>query len=345
MKPSTKHRIDSVLNQFTDSLNTEREIVSAFINIDQRDPQNSKQLPRWSQELNNAFFDISSNQNTEFPESMKTWTEVEAHILGLINADHYKTPSIAVFTCGVGDLVVPLPANVDTVVDVGLPQLGKLLKYTEGYNKYCVVLFSETGHRVIVINHSLANGSTLIERKMSSDLPAKKLDNDSLIEASERRIAAVDISDHFFATPDYRQMIFGGNIQVAQDVRYSLHNSIAEHLVTIEALEFDMGDEDLCRSVRQIAINQQKLKDTSLLNELTVIGNNVSVFGLDNTTSALVEGKVKKVILPYPFDTKKFNPLIIEAITQGTEIEVIYAEAAQRLVQLGGVAGVLYERI
>lgn len=344
MKLSTKHTLESVHDLFAGSVKAGREVVSAFIGIDQRDPQNSKQLPRWSQELNNALFDLSYSDIAALPENMKSWTEVEAHVLSLVEGNHLSTPSIAIFSCGVRDLVVPLPSLVETEVDIGIPQLGKLLSYTEGYDKYCVILFSEMGHRIIVINHSSTENSTIIESEINSEPVPVTTDNDAISEASEGESAAVDINEHFFSIPDYRQMIFGGNIRIAQGVKYSLHNAIAEHLVTLEPLAFDIDDEDLCQSVQQIAANQQRLKDMTLLNELSMLGSNVSVFGLDSTYAALLDGRVKKVVLPYPFDTEKCNPLIIEAITQGAELEIVYGAPAQRLSQLGGVAGVLYER-
>ena len=58
--------------------------------------------------------------------------------------------------------------------------------------------------------------------------------------------------------------------------------------------------------------------------------------------SALEQGRVRTLVLPYPVDRDEFDSLIVAATLSGVGIEFVTGAAAERLQEMGGIGAMLY---
>ncbi len=66
---------------------------------------------------------------------------------------------------------------------------------------------------------------------------------------------------------------------------------------------------------------------------------------LNSGLTALENGQVRRIYISHPVDAVKFNSILVEALANNVDIEIIHGEAATRLESLGSVAATLYYAI
>ena len=96
--------------------------------------------------------------------------------------------------------------------------------------------------------------------------------------------------------------------------------------------------------IRPVAYAYEQEYDLEVVDELVARfnRNGTAIINQQGVEKALIEGRVKTLVIPYPLDSAQFDSLIIDVIASGAEIEFVYGEAADKLKELGGIGATLY---
>ncbi|GAL25785.1 hypothetical protein JCM19239_4272 [Vibrio variabilis] len=336
---------------------TKSNMMTVYANLDPSDYTNQRERPAWMIELKNQFDMLTPEQKQDAENAVGTaltWEYIEEKTLEAFLAHEPKGKGAMILTDFVDGMIVDLPLPVENRVYFGLPQVSQLLSQLHRYGKYLVVLFSEKEHRVISVNLNTNGSEQIVDSGSVNGVFLRPGGKKSRTQASERRdldtekriynSAAEEINAFFMDDTDFDRIILGGNLKIAKQVASELHHSVAERLVSIEPIPFKVAENDLKRMVRVIADEYEEVQDASLVQELLIRQNTCdrSAFGLDAVMTALENGQVRRIYLPHPVDAQKFNMVLVEAMANNVDVEILHGDAAERLNALGGVAATLY---
>ncbi|WP_261836660.1 baeRF10 domain-containing protein [Vibrio ishigakensis] len=339
---------------------TKSNMMTVYANLDPSDRNNQRQRPAWMIELKNQFDNLTDEQKREAEEMVGTsltWEYIEEHTLKTLEQHEPKGRAAMIVTDFVDGMIVDLPLPVESKVYYGLPQVCHLMSQLHRYGKYLVVLFSEKEHRVISINLNSQETEAFIDSGVESGVFLRPGGKKSRTQASDRRdldteqriyrTAAEEINSYFMDDNEFDRIILGGNMKIANQVASELHHSVAELLVSIEPIPFKVAEKELRDVVRSIADEYEQVQDYSMVQELITRQNvfDRSVFGEQEVLTALENGQVRRIYISHPVDAVKFNSILVEALANNVEVEIIHGEAATRLESLGSVAATLYYAI
>ncbi|WP_087018253.1 hypothetical protein [Thaumasiovibrio subtropicus] len=332
-------------------------MLTVYANLDQANPLNRKERPAWLIELKNTFDNLSEEQKNAlmtFDGASLTWNGIEEQIISTLEQHEAKGRSVVVFTDLSDTVVIDLPLPVKTGVYYGIPQVKHMLSQLHRYGQYLVVLFSEREHRTVFVDVPTLVSEGTLQSSLGEGIFLRPGGNKTRTQASERRNldterrmlreAAGEINDYFMDEPLFDRIVFGGNLKIAHGVKNNLHHAVAEQLVSIEPIPFDATDEQLRETVSILADEYEAVHDLALIQELILRGETCgrAASGMDEVMDALQNGQVRKLYLPYPMDADDFDTLLIEAVLENVEVELVHGIAAETLREMGGVGAALY---
>jgi hypothetical protein len=336
------------------------KILSLYVNTDTKNPENHRERPAWQIEISNQIAQLREEHGDEDVERVEpglTWKDVEERLVDKISDLKKSGRSVVVFTDLTDDIVIELPIPVETSAYFGLPQVKHLLSQLHRYGKYLVILFSESEHRVISVDIPMEVGEVIIDSKIESGLFLRPGGKKSRTQASERRDldserrvirqAANEINKYFMSVPEFDRIVFGGNLKLAHQIKSSLHHSVVEKLVSIEPIPFDATQEQIEKTITLLANEHEELQDNNLVLELLIRRDTCGrgVVGTTQTLTALNNGQVRKLLMPYPMPSGPLDDILVEALMSNVEIELIHGKAAETLNGLGGVGALMYYTI
>jgi peptide subunit release factor 1 (eRF1) len=240
---------------------------------------------------------------------------------------------------------------VETRLYYGLPQIKHLLFALDQYKKYLVILFSGADARLLEVfltrtteelrvetDHELARRFGRKAKTLAADR------RDAEFERRFVREAATEINQYFLDHPDFERLVFGGNLKQAHAVRSALHPAAKELVVAVEPIDFKLPDDEIARMVKRIAGHYEQEHDVAVVDDLVTRYNRKGSATLEKqgVETALSQGRVKTLVIPYPIDKEDFDPLIVEATVHGAGIEFVYGEGADKLNEFGGIGATLY---
>lgn len=330
------------------------QMLTAYIDIDPTNPANNRQNPAWSIELKNEFKKLEAEIDPERLKrraGQKQWEQVEKMVREYLLGRKPTGRSIALFSDLEDYLAVELPVKMPTRLYFGFPQIKHLLFALDQYKTYEVVLFSEYEARLVEVFLSRTSADMIVDSKHAKEwrLSRKFMEDgdDRRSPEFQRRFVndvASEINQHFLGNLEFERLIFGGNQKTAHAVKNSLNPVVRDIVVAIQPIDFKMHEREIADLVRGIADIFEKSYDLSVVEELMSLHGRggAAVIMQQDVEKALALGQVKRLILSYPIEEEKFNPLIVDAVVQGVGIEFVVGEAAERLNQYSGIGALLY---
>jgi hypothetical protein len=353
-----KAKINEILDKFRSYVAThdyrKTPILTVYVDIDPTNPDNRKERPAWLIELRNEakkLRDSLPEEERKRRAAQEKWSRTEEFVLAYLQDRKPEGRSVAMFTDLEDFIAVDLPVTLPTRVYYGVPQLKHLLFAMDMYEKYLVVLCSGAEVRC---NEVFLNRTTDELRAESPHRSlqafgrkAKTLAYDRRGLEFERRYVrelAAGIDEYFMGDPEFRRIVFGGNLKQAHAVKRALHPATAEMVVAMEPMDAKLSDVEIAERVTKIA-NQYELEhDRAVVNDLIerYHAKGAAVLERQGVEMALQKGAVKTLVLPYPIGSEDFDPLLIDATLHNAEIEFVLGDAAAKLNQFGGIGACLY---
>lgn len=329
-------------------------ILTAYVDIDSTNPDNQRVQPAWQIELKQGLKQIESElapEGIKRWDTKQNWSRTEKMIFDHLQQQKPTGRSVVLFTDFQDLLALDVPIAMKTSVYYGLPQIKHLLFALDQYKKYLVILFS--GSEVRFVEVFLTRSTNEVRVETDHELArrfgrkAKTLASDRRDKEFEMRFIreiARDINQYFLEHPEVDRLIFGGNLRQAAKVNSALHPAVREMIVAIEPMDFKLSDQEIAEIIRPITYSYEQDHDVAVVDNLIYQFNKNSsaVIEKQGVERSLQRGRVKTLVIPYPFDTEEFDSLIVEVALSNAEIEFVYGEGAQKLKQYGGIGAFLY---
>ncbi len=352
-----KSRINEILESFREFVTThdyqETPILTAYVNVDATNPDNRRDRPAWLIELKNESkrLEVELDQDKLKRRAVQNkWANTENMVMEHLRDRKTTGRSVVLFTDHADFMTVDLPVPVTTRLYYGLPQIKQLLFNLDQYKKYLVVLLSGADVRVLEVFLTRTTAELRVEtehelaRRLGRTANAHK--RESRIEEYGRRFTrevAKEINQYFLGDPDFERLVLGGNLKQSHAVKNALHPAVREMLVAIEPIDFKLPDDRVAQHVKGIADRFELEHDLAVVDDLVARRyRGTAVLEQPGVEAALARGNVKSLVIPYPIDADQFDSLIVDATVGGAEIEFVYAEAAGKLNEYGGIGATLY---
>lgn len=351
-------KIEEILDLFREFVATHdyktTPILSVYVDVDSTNPANQSLQPAWEIELKNEFKRIESQLDSDELKRLdvqKTWTQTEQMVMHHLQGRKPTGRSVVLFTDLKDMISVDLAVPVNTRLYYGLPQVKHLLFALDQYKKYLVILLSGSEVRLVEVFLTRAKNEIKVETdhelarrfgRKSKTLAADRRDQE--FERRFVREVAAEINQYFLEDVECERMIFGGNPKQAHAVISALHPAVRDMVVSVETIDFKLPDHEVASMVQPIAYSYEQEHDVGVVDDLVNRFNRrgPAIIEKQGVENALVQGKVKTLVIPYPIDTEEFDSLIIDVTLSGAEIEFVYGEGAEKLKQFGGIGATLY---
>ena len=353
-----KLRLNEILERFREFVTSHEyrntPILTTYVDIDPINPKNRRERPAWMIELKNELKGLVSNpeyDETRRQAVQEQWARVEDRVMDYLRDPRRDGRSSVLFADRSDFVSVDLPVPVETRMYYGLPQIRHLLFALDQFKKYLVILLS--GDELRVVEVFLTRTTSEMHFETGHEL-ARRFGRKSETRARERRDAeyerrfirevADSINAYFMNDPDFERIVLGGNSKQAHAVNNALHPAVRECVVSIEPIEFRLPNAEIAGHVKTLAQGYELEHDFDVVDDLLMRFNRggTAVIERQSVQRALERGNVKSLVIPYPVDRDKFDSLIVDATTNGSDIEFVYGEAAHKLKELGGIGATLY---
>ena len=353
-----KVKIQQILDSFREFVTTHRyqdtPILTGYVDIDPSDPDNQKERPAWLIELKNEAKGLAEKLPEEEQKrrvNQEKWSNIEETVTTHLMQRKPTGRSVVFFSDLEDFLSVDLPVRVPTRLYYGVPQLKHFLFALDEFKKYLVVLFSGAEVRAIEVFLTRSTEELQVETKHEW---SRRFGRKSKTLAQERRDTEFDrrfaqevageINQHFLGNPEFERIILGGNLKQAHAVKNALHPLVSELVVAVEPIDFKLADDEIAKITKKIANQYEREHDLTVVNDLLsrYHGNRTALLERQGVEAALRQGRVKTLVLPYPIEAEKFDPLLVEATINNADIEFVLGEGAEKLNEYGGIGASLY---
>jgi hypothetical protein len=346
------------------ALHAEEQYLSLYLNTDPADPENQNETPAWQIFLKNAVADIESGLD---PAQTKQWKSVRlgdndpdkqwARIRK--RADKYLTsfrPSgktLAVFISPSGEYRFELPVGLASVYHFGRPHIQEFLWALDEHELHMVALMAEDEARVLRVVLGRAATDTAIESDQKWMRQQRKAAHHQNIEARKDeltrrfvRAMADDANKFFLQNPDIERVVLGGDQRLANSVLGAVHPSVKEKVIAVLPIPADLPASEIAARIRGAAEQAEREHEETLV--ANVLGQ-AKAGGRGATGSvavgrALERAAVRLIALPYPTSDAN-EPLLLQAVQQGSRIEFLHGRAAEQAQEAGGIIAELYYAI
>ena len=124
----------------------------------------------------------------------------------------------------------------------------------------------------------------------------------------------------------------------------SLHRAVQEKVIAVLPIPANTPAHEVAARVRETAEAAERDYETALVDEVMA---QAQARGRGATGSvavgrALDRGAVRLLALPYPGEAETVEPLLLQAIRNGSRVEFLHGQAAERAAAAGGIVAQLY---
>lgn len=329
----------------------ETPILTAYVNIDPSDPLNNRAQPAWQIALKEEEKKIMETLDPELLKrraTQKEWKNVEEMASKFLNDRSISGRSVVLFSDLNEMVAIDMPIPCETKMYYGFPQIKQLMFALDQYKRYLVIIPSAFEVRFLELFLTKTSKDismqTDIEHFQRYGRKSETLAKERRDAEYERRFAnevAQGINEYMMNNPEIDRVIFGGNQKQAHAIKKMLNPKVQEFIVAMEPLDTKLSDAELSKLVQPIAESYEAQFDMEVVENLAS-NYRRGVTGVNEVKNALERGDVKELILPYPIDSAIFDELIIDATMNGSKIEFVHGEAAEKLNDLGGIGAILY---
>ena len=350
-------QIDQILDAFREFVIRKKyqntPVLTVYVDTDPTNPRNHGSKPAGWVDLKNEAGNLKTllpEQEFKRKESQEKWNNTTEKIMEYLLNRKTMGRSVVLFTDHEDMIAMGLPVRLPTRIYYGFPQLKHFLFALDEYKKYLVILFASYKTRLVEVFLTRSTDELIVETRHDR---YRKFGRKSKTQASERRDAeferrfvyemAQEISHHFLEDHEFERLVFGGNLKLAGAIKDLLHPIVAERVVALEAIDYKSSEHKIAKKIKQIAEQKEREHDLFIINDLLNKhrSNGMALLEQQSIENALYKGALKKLVIPYPIDSGRFDELIIQSVKKKIEIEFVYGEGAEKLNQYGGIGAYL----
>lgn len=337
--------------------------LTLYLDVDQADRRNQSDPPAWRIFLKNAISDI---EETLDPVQLRQWKKVRLSDTSPETAwartrkrvekylSSYKPETgktLVLFISPSVEYKYELPVRLDNAVYYGKPHIQEFLWALDEYEQHLVALFAQDEARALI----MALGDTTADLEVRADQAwlreVKKSAHSQNINARDdelnRRflLTMADRLDKFFLqNRDVQRVILGGNTEMAHTVLGAVHPAVRERVIGIVPIPLTDAPHEVADRIRETARQAERDHELALVNEIigAARANGRGALGMTAVQRANERGAIQLLALTYPAESDVVEPLLLDAVQSGAQIEFVKDEAAERVREAGGAVARLY---
>lgn len=339
----------------------EEKYLSLYLLTDPADPKNQSQTPAWHIYLKNAVNEVETsldpvqtkqwkNVRLSDDDPNKEWARIRKRLDKYITSFRPDSKSLVLFISPNGEHRFELPVSLNNVYHFGRPHIQEILWALDEFQQHLVLLFAEDQTRVLRVTLGRTGADATVESDQAWMRQQRKAAHTQDIEwrkdeLTRRHVRAVatEVDKYFLKNPDIERIILGGNMEIANAVLGTLHNSVQEKVIAVLPIPITAPAHEVAANIHDSAIAAERDYETVLVQE--VIGQAKSrgrgAVGHVAVERAIQRSAVRLLALPYPAGDA-VEPLLLEALRQGSRIEFLHDEAAGIVQQEGDIVASLY---
>jgi hypothetical protein len=338
------------------------DYLSLYLNVDPSERVNQTENPAWRIFLKNAIDQFEAEMDPvqtrqwkkvrlsdQSPET--AWARTRKRLDSVVNNYRPEGKTLVVFVSPGASYSYELPVKLDNAVYFGRPHVQDFLWALDEYEQHLALLMTEDQARALLL--SLGQTTAEVEvtsdeawiRSMHKSAKSSKID-DRQDELDSRfiRDIATRMEKFFLQNRDLQRVVLGGNTTMANALRGVLHPAVQERVIAILPIPFEAAPHEIADRMREPAKAAERDHELALVND--IIGQAKStgrgVLGYEAVTEASNRAAIQVLALMYPDDAEQVEPLLLNALQAGAQIEFVRGEASDVLGQNGRIAARLY---
>jgi hypothetical protein len=331
---------------------------------DPADPENQSQTPAWQIYFKNAVADVEAGLDPVQTKQWKSvrlsdddpnkeWARIRKRLDKYLTSYRPDGKSLALFISPGSEYSFELPVRLANVCHFGKPHIQEILWALDEYQQHLVLLFAEDQTRVLRV----VLGGTAADAVVTSDQAwqrqMRKGGGHQQIEWRQDELTrrfinsvAAEVDKYFLKNPDIERIILGGNVEIANAVLGALHTAVQEKVIAVLPIPVASPAHEVAGRIREAAVAAEREYEAALVDE---VASQAKARGRGATGSVAVARAVERsaarlLALPYPAG-EDAEPLLLEAVRQGSRVEFLHDEAAERARAEGGIIARLYYAI
>ena len=358
------HQLIDDLREFAEYAATHAQdsYLSLYLMTDPSDSANQVQTPAWRTFLNNAIANVESGldpvqakqwKNVRLSDESpdKAWARTRKRLEKYLTSYRPEGKTLVLFLSPGSEYSFELPVRIDSAYYYGKPHIQEFLWALDEYEQHSVLLFGEDHVRVL----RLALGRSAADRSVVSDQAwlrglrktGEGEQNKQRQDDITRRFvknAANEVDKFFMKTPDVGRIVLGGNMELAHAVLGSVHPSVKDKVIAMLPLPVELPAHEVADRIAETAEQGERDYEAALVTDIirSAGARGRGATGYTAVGHALDRGAVRLLALPYPADSDVIEPILLQAVRAGTEVEFLHGEAAERVKDAGGVVAQLY---
>lgn len=336
--------------------------LSLYLMTDPSDAGNQVQTPAWLTFLRNAVTNVEAGLDPaqtkqwknvrlsdESPE--KGWARTRKRLDKYLTSYRPQGKTLVLFISPGSEYSFELPVRIDSASYYGKPHIQEFLWALDEYEQHSVLLFGEDHVRVLrlALGRSAADRTVLSEQSWLRGLykGGESEQNKQRQDDITRRFvknAAKEADKFFMKTSDVGRIVLGGNMELANAVLGSLHPSVKDQVIGVLPIPVELPPHEVAERISETAEQAEREHEAALVADIirSAGARGRGATGYTAVGHALDRGAVRLLALPYPAESDVIEPILLQAVRAGTEVEFLHGEAAERVKDAGGVVAQLY---
>lgn len=340
----------------------DEKYLSLYLLTDPGYAENQSQIPAWQVYLKNAVTDVEAGLDPTQTKQWKSvrlsdedpnkeWARIRKRLDKYLTSYRPEGKALALFISPGSEYSFELPVRLPNSVSFGKPRVQEFLWALDEYQQHMVILFAEDTARVLRVALGSTGGEMVV---IGDDAKLRQLRkggghqhegfrSDELDRRFVRQ-AAAEVDKYFLKNPDTERIILGGNMEMANAVLGSLHKAVQEKVIAVLPIPITAASHEVATHISEVAKAAEREHEMALVEEVTAQAQarGRGATGAVAVGRALDRSAVRLLALPYPGDADTVEPLLLQAIRQGSQVEFLHGEAAERAAAAGGILAQLY---
>ena len=336
--------------------------LSLYLLVDPAAPENQSETPAWRTFLRNAVSEVEAGL---YPAQAKQWKSVRlsdtAPEKGWARTrkrlEKYSTgyrpesKTLVLFIGPGSEHSFELPVRLDNASYYGKPHIQELLWALDEYQQHSVLLFGEDLVRVlrVALSRSAADRTVVSDEawlrqlRKSGHFQEATWRQDDITRRFVKRIAG-EVDKFFLKSPDVNRIILGGNMELANAVLSALHPAVQEKVIAVLSIPVSLAAHEVADRIAGAAESAEREHEAGLVSGIIAqsAARGRGATGYTAVSHALGRGAVRLIALPFPADSDVVEPILLQAVRAGAQIEFLHGEAAEQVRAAGGIVAQLY---
>jgi hypothetical protein len=336
--------------------------LSLYLLVDPSYLENQSENPAWKVYLKNAIADIETRLD---PVQLRQWKKVRLSDTSPETAWARTRKRVEKYLTGYRPegktlvlLIGPdsetrfeLPVRLENAHYYGRPHVQEFLFALDEYQQHLVLLFAEDQTRALRIVLGETVGDVAVtsdqawmrQQRKSADTQVIEWRKDELTRRFVSSVAG-QVDKYFLQNPDIERIVLGGNMELAHAVRAALHPATQERIIAGMPIPINTAPHDVAARIRDEAKAAEREYELALVNEIVsqAGASGRGATGYTAVQRAMDRAAVRLLALPYPGEAEQVEPLLLQAVQQGCQVEFVKGAAAEVVEAAGGIVAQLY---